>query len=106
MRKGVRCVVVAAGVTALVVAGPAGGSMAAASRSFEPAIASVLPTPGAVVGIAHPVVVTFRAPVADRRAAERGIDVKSTPPMTGEFEWPDNDVVQWVPDRYWPAHST
>ncbi|MFZ0228535.1 MAG: L,D-transpeptidase, partial [Mycobacterium sp.] len=21
-------------------------------------------------------------------------------------EWLDNDVVQWVPDRYWPAHST
>ena len=26
--------------------------------------------------------------------------------MTGKFEWLDNDVVQWVPDRYWPAHST
>jgi lipoprotein-anchoring transpeptidase ErfK/SrfK len=26
--------------------------------------------------------------------------------MTGKFEWLDNDVVQWVPERYWPAHST
>ena len=26
--------------------------------------------------------------------------------MTGKFEWLDNDVVQWVPDRFWPAHST
>ncbi|GAB1815664.1 hypothetical protein MUNTM_47030 [Mycobacterium sp. MUNTM1] len=26
--------------------------------------------------------------------------------MTGKFEWLDNKVVQWVPDRYWPAHST
>ncbi len=59
-----------------------------------------------MVGVAHPVVVTFSAPVADRRAAERAIDIKSTPAMTGEFEWLENNVVQWVPDRYWPAHST
>jgi lipoprotein-anchoring transpeptidase ErfK/SrfK len=50
--------------------------------------------------------VTFNRPVADRRAAERGIDIRSTPAMTGTFEWLDNDVVQWVPDRFWPAHST
>jgi lipoprotein-anchoring transpeptidase ErfK/SrfK len=58
------------------------------------------------VGVAHPVVVTFSAPVADKRAAERAIDIKSAPAMTGKFEWLDNDVVQWVPDGYWPAHST
>jgi lipoprotein-anchoring transpeptidase ErfK/SrfK len=106
MRPGVRCVAVTVGVTALVVAGPAGDGLAAVSHSVGPAIASVSPTRGAVVGIAHPVVMTFRAPVADRRAAERDIDIKSSPTMTGEFEWVDDDVVQWVPDRYWPAHST
>ena len=56
--------------------------------------------------MAHPVVVTFSAPVADRRAVERAIDIKSAPAMTGKFEWLDNDVVQWAPDRFWPAHST
>ncbi len=66
----------------------------------------MLPTRGEVVGVAHPVVVTFSAPVADRRAAERAIDIKSAPAMTGKFEWLDNDVAQWVPDRFWPAHST
>jgi lipoprotein-anchoring transpeptidase ErfK/SrfK len=105
MRQVVRCVVVTLGVTALMVAGPAGGSMAAASHSDGPAIASVLPMRGEVVGIGHPVVMTFRAPIADRHAAERAIDIKSSPPMTGKFEWLDNDVVQWVPDRFWPAHS-
>jgi lipoprotein-anchoring transpeptidase ErfK/SrfK len=103
----VRCVVVAVGISALVAAGgPAAASSAAASHSTGPAIASVSPTPGAVVGIAHPVVMTLRAPVADRRAAERDIDITSSPPMTGQFEWLDNNVVQWVPDQYWPAHST
>jgi lipoprotein-anchoring transpeptidase ErfK/SrfK len=106
MRGVVRCVLVAIGITGGVAVGPAGASMAAANQSYRHAITSVLPTPGEVVGVAHPVVVTFRAPVADRRAAERAIDIKSAPAMTGKFEWLDNDVVQWVPDRFWPAHTT
>jgi lipoprotein-anchoring transpeptidase ErfK/SrfK len=26
--------------------------------------------------------------------------------MAGKFEWLGNNVVQWKPDRYWPAHTT
>ena len=101
-----RAVLVVIGLAWAVVAGPAGTSLAAVDQSHRVAIASVLPTRGDVVGVAHPVVVTFSAPVADRWAAERAIDVKSEPTMTGKFEWLDDHVVQWVPDRYWPAHST
>ncbi len=106
MHQVVRCVLAMIGATALVATTPAGASMAAANQSYRPAIASVLPTRGDVVGVAHPVVVTFSAPVADRRTAERSLDLKSSPAMTGKFEWLDNDVVRWVPDRFWPAHST
>ena len=109
MRTAVRGVLTVIGVAASVVAGPAGVSQAAAAQPDRFAIASVLPTRGEVVGIAHPVVVTFRAPVtgsAARHAAERAVDVTSSPARTGTFEWLDNDVVQWVPNRYWPAHST
>jgi lipoprotein-anchoring transpeptidase ErfK/SrfK len=86
--------------------GPADRSVAAANQSFQNAIASVLPTQGEVVGVAHPVVVTFGAPVADKRAAERAVGITSLPAMTGRFEWLDKNVVQWVPDRFWPAHAT
>jgi lipoprotein-anchoring transpeptidase ErfK/SrfK len=106
MRAVVRRVLALIGIAATVVAGPAGVSLAAANQSYGFAIASVLPTRGAVVGVAHPVVVTFSAPVANRHAAERAIEVKSAPAMTGKFEWLDSDVVQWVPDRFWPVHST
>lgn len=109
MRTGVRCVLTVVGLAASVVVTPAGISLAAATQSHRPAVASVSPTSAEVVGVANPVVVTFRTPVtnsADRHAAERAVDVKSTPAMTGKFEWLDNKVVQWVPDRYWPAHST
>jgi lipoprotein-anchoring transpeptidase ErfK/SrfK len=106
MRAVIRCVLAVIGIAASVVAGPADVRLAAANQSYTSAIASVLPTRGEVVGVAHPVVVTFRAPVANRHAAERAIEVKSAPAMTGKFEWLDNDVVHWVPNRFWPAHST
>ncbi|WP_156688132.1 L,D-transpeptidase [Mycobacterium sp. Marseille-P9652] len=93
------------GIAASVAAAP-GVSQAAANRSYGFTVASVLPARGAVVGVAYPVVVRFSGPVADRRAAERTIEVRSAPPMTGRYEWVDNDVVQWVPDRYWPPHTT
>jgi lipoprotein-anchoring transpeptidase ErfK/SrfK len=89
-----------------VVAGPADSGAAAAYQSSANAIASVQPTRGQVVGVAHPIVVTFGAPVLDRRMAERAVDITSTPPMTGKFEWLENDVVQWIPDQFWPAHTT
>src|SRR5271168_2094222 len=110
MRAAVRSVLVVVGIVVTVVAGPAGVRPAAASLSHGYfAIASVLPARGAVVGVAHPLVVTFGRPItnsADRHAAERAIEVKSAPAMTGKFEWLDNNVVQWVPCRFWPAHST
>ncbi|MCV7028435.1 L,D-transpeptidase [Mycobacterium sherrisii] len=115
MRAGIRCAVAVIGIGATVVAGsavlnlpsPEDVSLAAASQAYAPfPIASVLPTSTRAVGIAHPVVVTFRAPVTNRPAAEQALKVTSTPPMTGNYEWLDNKTVQWKPDRYWPAHST
>jgi lipoprotein-anchoring transpeptidase ErfK/SrfK len=106
MRAVVRWVLTVVVIAASVVVGPAGVSVAATNQSSGFAVATVLPAWGAVVGVAHPVVVTFRAPVANRHAAERAISLTSAPPMTGRFEWLDNDVVRWVPDRFWPAHRT
>ncbi|HET7666648.1 MAG TPA: L,D-transpeptidase, partial [Mycobacterium sp.] len=115
-RQVVLCVLAAIGVNSVVAAGPAGASMVATNQAdkrsaatnplLKPAIASIQPTRGEVVGVAHPVAVTFNAPVADKHAAERAIDIKSTPAMTGKFEWLGSNLVQWVPDRFWPAHST
>jgi lipoprotein-anchoring transpeptidase ErfK/SrfK len=115
MRAGIRCAVAVIGIGASVVAGtavvslpvPADVSLKAASQSYVPfPIASVQPSSGQAVGVAHPVIVTFRSPVTDRQAAERALDIKSTPAMTGKYQWLDNKVVQWVPDSYWPAHTT
>lgn len=106
MRAVVRCLLVVIAVAVSLVAGPAGQSMAADNRANQFGIVSVQPSEGAVVGVAHPIVVTFGAPIANRPAAERAIAIRSEPSLTGRFEWLGNDVVQWVPDDFWPAHST
>lgn len=105
MHQIVRSALAIVGVITLMAAAPIGASTAA-NRSYVPAVASVAPTHGDVVGVAHPVIVTFAGPVTDRRDAERAIDITTSPAMTGTFAWQDDRVVQWVPDRYWPAHST
>jgi lipoprotein-anchoring transpeptidase ErfK/SrfK len=105
MRAVARCLVALSVVAATAVASPAQSSQAA-SQPPPFTIASVLPTTGEVVGVAHPVVVTFSGPIANRQAAERAIHIASKPTMTGTFEWLETNVVQWVPDRHWPSHST
>ncbi len=106
MRGAVACVFAVLMIAGSVVAKPETVSLTAANESYKYAISSVLPRPGAVVGVAHPVVVTFKAPITDRAAAERALGITTTPAMTGRYEWLDTDKVQWVPERYWPAHTT
>lgn len=94
------------GVAVATTVTTTGVSAAAVSQPLNVAVASVLPATGTVVGVAHPVVVTFTSPVADRLAAERMLAIRSTPKRSGVYEWLNSQVVQWVPDSYWPEHST
>jgi lipoprotein-anchoring transpeptidase ErfK/SrfK len=106
MRRAVRHVLVAAAVAALAMAGSASPSVAAiAPPHTTPSVASIQPASGAVVGVAHPVIVTFNGPVSDRAAAERSIKITSPTHTTGRFSWDDDHVVQWIPNTYWPSHS-
>ncbi|WP_407684964.1 L,D-transpeptidase [Mycobacterium sp. HUMS_1102779] len=106
MRRWVRYLFVMVAITATGLVGSAPRSVGAVpAPEPAPGVAAILPADGAVVGVAHPVVVTFTAPVSDRAAAQRSIHVSTASNVPGHFEWPRDDVVQWVPDRYWPAHS-
>lgn len=106
MRKAVRSVGVAVGLAVLVAAASGSpGTAAIAPPKPTAAVASIQPANGQVVGVAHPVIVTFSSAVADRAAAERGITIVSPRHATGRFNWIDDHVVQYIPDHYWPAHS-
>ena len=110
MRAAVRCVLVMVGIVASVFVGPAGVSTATTNQPNQLSgltIASVSPKSGEIVGVAHPFVVTFGARVPDRAAAERALDITAAGnAVTGKFEWLDHRTVQWLPDQFWPAHST
>ena len=60
---------------------------------------------GEVVGVGHPVVVSFANPIVDRAGAEQTIKITSPTKVTGRFDWVEDNVVQWVPDTFWPAHT-
>jgi len=96
----------AAATAVLAMAGSGAPGMAAiAPKNPTDSVAAIQPANGAVVGVAHPVIVTFTGPVSDRAAAERAIKITAPNHITGRFTWVDNNVVQWTPDGYWPAHS-
>jgi lipoprotein-anchoring transpeptidase ErfK/SrfK len=99
------CAAVAAVVVTMSLPSPVVGPTAA-TTPFAAGVESIAPARGDRVGVAHPVIVTFRGPVTNRTSAERGLAIRSKPVMTGAFEWLDSQTVQWVPDEYWPSHGT
>lgn len=56
---------------------------------------------GSVVGIGQPVAVMFDEPIADRRAAQENIHVKTEPAVEGAFYWVSDQEVRWRPAEYW-----
>lgn len=107
MCRVVRCVLVAVGVTAIVMAASdATGWAALAPPAADLTVASIQPLDGQVVGVAQPVVVSFTEPVVDRVAAERTVTITSSTQLPrGRFVWPNDRVAQWIPDGFWPAHT-
>lgn len=106
MGRAMRIVWLAVLVAVLAMAGSGAPGMAAiAPPSPTDSVASIQPADGTVVGVAHPVIVTFTGPVTDRAAAERAIKINAPNHVTGRFSWVETNVVQWKPDGYWPAHS-
>ena len=103
MRGAMRYVLSVAGIAALLLTGSVTTSLAASTAPV--AVANVSPAPGQVVGVGMPITTTFAQPVANRAAAERSFHVTSPNAPAGTFAWLSNEVVEWTPSSYWPAHS-
>lgn len=67
----------------------------------EQAYASIAPLDGEVVGVGMPVIVLFDAPVTDRAAIERHLQVRSTPRVAGSWHWLSDSEVHWRPKVFW-----
>jgi lipoprotein-anchoring transpeptidase ErfK/SrfK len=105
LRRAVRYVLVVVGVAAVATAGAAPAMAAVPGPAALPTVTAVSPAAGEVVGVAAPIEVTFAEPVTNRARAEQSIDMSSPRTPTGQFSWLSNQIVQWTPDQFWPAHS-
>jgi lipoprotein-anchoring transpeptidase ErfK/SrfK len=101
-----RLVAVTGALAAAMALSTSVGQAAQAPSARAITAAAIQPAPGSVVGVGYPVTVAFTTPVSDRAAAERGIDIASPSNTTGRFNWVSDNVVQWIPDAFWPAHTT
>ncbi|AWK72400.1 hypothetical protein CBI38_13250 [Rhodococcus oxybenzonivorans] len=85
--------------------------VSAAGAAVPPAVVAqvvapeIAPSSGEVVGVAQPIIIRFRSPVADRASAERAVAISPSTPVTGHYSWIDDSELRWTPDAFWPAHT-
>ncbi|WP_169332744.1 L,D-transpeptidase [Nocardia araoensis] len=116
MREGVllSAAIAAAGVLLVAPAqaepipGIGTGSAAAATEpepqaNFAPPSINI--ADGEVVGVAQPIIITFKEPVTDHAAAEKAIKITSSKAAPGHFYWRGDKQVRWRPDEFWPDNT-
>ncbi|MBM2615787.1 L,D-transpeptidase family protein [Actinoplanes sp. LDG1-06] len=57
---------------------------------------------GKTYGAGQPVIVRFSRAV-DKNAAEKAIEITTSPAVKGKFYWRDDRTVHWRPAKYWTA---
>jgi lipoprotein-anchoring transpeptidase ErfK/SrfK len=58
------------------------------------------------VGVGQPLVVKFDHPVTDRAAAERALQVTTSPEQSGSWYWISPSEAHYRPAEYWQANTT
>ncbi|MBF6164542.1 L,D-transpeptidase [Streptomyces gardneri] len=84
------------------------GSAAAATEptpqaNFAPPSINI--ADGEVVGVAQPIIITFKEPVTDHATAEKAIQITSSKPVPGHFYWRGDKQVRWRPNDFWPDNT-
>jgi lipoprotein-anchoring transpeptidase ErfK/SrfK len=57
-------------------------------------------------GVGMPIILTFSAPVRDKAAVERSIEIQTSNPVIGAWYWDGSQTLDFRPRDYWPAHTT
>ncbi|MGQ4597877.1 Ig-like domain-containing protein [Nocardia sp. R6R-6] len=90
------------------IAGVDTGSATAATDPGSPANfapPSINIADGEVVGVAQPIIITFKEPVTDHATAEQAIKITSSKPAPGHFYWRGDKQVRWRPEEFWPDNT-
>jgi lipoprotein-anchoring transpeptidase ErfK/SrfK len=81
----------------------------AAFRTLTPAATfstNIFEGYGQSYGVGMPIILTFSAPVQDKAAVERSIELQTSKPVVGSWYWDGNQTLDFRPRDYWPAHTT
>jgi lipoprotein-anchoring transpeptidase ErfK/SrfK len=57
-------------------------------------------------GVGMPIILTFSAPVQDKAAVERSIELHTSNPVIGAWYWDGSQTLDFRPRDYWPANTT
>jgi len=57
-------------------------------------------------GVGIPITIMFSHPVSNRAAVERAIQLRTSKPVVGAWNWQDAKTVIFRPRQYWPQHTT
>ena len=61
---------------------------------------------GNIYGVGQPVIIAFSHAVTDKAAAEKAIDIATSPAVEGKFYWASSKIVHWRPAKYWAKGTT
>ncbi len=64
---------------------------------------SMNPLDGDTVGVGQPLAFYFDVDITDKAAAEKAIQISTSPHVAGAFYWFSDSEVHWRPQKYWPA---
>jgi len=73
-----------------------------AAHSFS---AEVFEASGATYGVGMPVMLTFTAPITNKAAVERSLELTTSKPVVGAWYWDGSESVYFRPRDYWPADT-
>ena len=61
---------------------------------------------GKTYGVGMPIILTFSAPITDKRAVERSLQIWTSHPVVGAWFWDGDRTLYFRPRVYWPANTT
>jgi lipoprotein-anchoring transpeptidase ErfK/SrfK len=57
-------------------------------------------------GVGMPIILTFSAPITDKRAVERSLEIWTSERVVGAWYWDGDQILYFRPRTYWPANTT
>jgi lipoprotein-anchoring transpeptidase ErfK/SrfK len=61
---------------------------------------------GKTYGVGMPIILTFSAPITDKRAVERSLEIWTSERVVGAWYWDGDQILYFRPRNYWPADTT